>query len=166
MAMFRRRKSLVCDAPAPEEQADSQPEVGFYSDESIARAVLTPAISTMIADGEVSEFETTQIANLCAFSPIYLPLGGERVHNMIHEIINEIGSKGHPETIKQAAGSLSPALRETALCFALRVALADGHINENEKNSLVQTGHFMEIGQDVFERILSVVAMMQRPAAA
>lgn len=182
MAMFRRRQSLVYASPTPERQASPQPErraspqperpaspqpdFGFHTDEAVARAVLTPAVSTMVADGDVSEFETTQIANLCAFSPIYLPLGGERVQRMIGEIINEIGSKGHPETIKQAASRLSPPLRETALCFAMRVALADGHINENEKNSLSQTGYYMDIKEEVFERILSVVAMMQRPAAA
>lgn len=120
----------------------------------------------MIADGDVNEFEQAQIANLCAFSPIFLPLGGERLQLMIREIIADIGVQGHPEAIRKAASSLSPALRETAISFAMRVALADGHINDNEKASLAQTGHYMEISPEVFQRIFGVVAMMQRPVTA
>ena len=169
MAMFGKKVAAVSApaSPAPQVAVQAEPQFtsGSAPSEAIARCVLIPAVSTMIADGDVSEFELAQISNLCMFSPIYLPLGGEKVQMMVKDIIDEIATHGHPETIKRAAGMLSPELRETALCYAMRVALADGYIDEGEKNSLRQTGYFMEIEPAVFDKIFSVVAMMQRPAA-
>ena len=166
MAMFGKKTSTVSAPVGAAPQADVQLSAAPVSDQAIARSVLIPAVSTMIADGDVSEFELAQISNLCVFSPIYLPLGGEKVQMLVKDIIDEISTHGHPETIKRAAEMLSPALRETALCFAMRVALADGHVDDGEKNSLSQTGYFMGIEPAVFDNILSVVAMMQRPATA
>ena len=166
MAMFGKKTSAVSAPAGAAPQADVQFSAAPVPEQAIARSVLIPAVSTMIADGDVSEFELAQISNLCMFSPIYLPLGGEKVQMLVKDIIDEISTDGHPETIKRAAEMLSPALRETALCFAMRVALADGHVDEGEKNSLSQTGYFMGIEPAVFDNILSVVAMMQRPATA
>ncbi len=166
MAMFGEAQSTDNAPQTSVRHMDSQIAASTGSDVSIAQSVLTPAVSTMIADGSVSEFELVQISNLCAFSPIFLPLGADRIHAMVKVIIDEIGSNGHAETIQRAAGALSPKLRETALCFAMRIALADGHVDEKEMNSLAQTGHFMEIEPSAFDKILSVVVMMQRPATA
>ena len=162
MAMFGKRKSATKTAP--------QANTGFGSPaantSSIARAVLVPAVSTMISDGDISDFELAQLSNLCSFSPIFMPMESDHLHHMIKDIISEIARNGHPEAIKNAATMLTPALCETALCFAVRVALADGFIDENEKNSLSQTGYFMNIAENDFARIVDVVAMMQRPIAA
>jgi tellurite resistance protein len=57
-------------------------------------------------------------------------------------------------------------LRETALCFAMRIALADGKIEEGEKASLAQTAAHMEIPLERFQQIFDVVAIMQRPPSA
>ncbi len=133
---------------------------------TVARSVLTPAISTMIADGDISGFESTQIANLCAFSPIYGEISRGDLDGMIEEVVEEIVNLGHPETIRQAGAALSPALRETALCFAMRVAMADGSINDRERETLVQTAEHLAIDPAIFDQILDVVTMMQRPAAA
>ena len=133
---------------------------------NVARSVLTPAISTMIADGDISGFESTQIANLCAFSPIYGDVSRSDLDGMIEEVLEDIVNQGHPETIRRAGAALSPALRETALCFAMRIAMADGSINEDERETLVQTAEQLAIDPAIFDQILDVVTMMQRPAAA
>ena len=132
-------------------------------DDPIARAVLTPAISTMVGDGEVSEAEIAQINNLIAFSPIFFEHGPATVTAYIQHTIDTIAKKGHDETIKEAAAQLSQPLRETAMCFAIRMALADGKIEEGEKNSLMQTGHYMEISGETFKMMFEVLVMLQRP---
>ena len=132
-------------------------------DDPVARAVLTPAISTMVGDGDVNEAEIAQINNLIAFSPIFFEHGPATVSAYIQHTIEQIAKNGHEATIKDAASKLSQPLRETAMCFAIRMALADGVIEEGEKNSLAQTGHFMEIPPETFGKMLEVLAMLQRP---
>ena len=132
-------------------------------DDPVARAVLTPAVSTMVGDGEVNEAELAQINNLIAFSPIFFEHGPATVSAYIQHTIDQIAKKGHEATIRDAASQLSQPLRETAMCFAIRMALADGKVEEGEKNSLAQTGHFMEIPPETFQKMLEVLAMLQRP---
>ena len=171
MAMFGKRQSETAQPapvqPAPALQYDmSQFAATPQSTNQIARAVLTPAVSTMISDGDINDWELAQLSNVCSFSPVFFEVDGDTMQGMVRAIIDEIRLQGHPETIKRAASSLSPKLRETALCFALRIALADGRIDEGEKNSISQTGYFMDIEPAVFDQILAVVAMMQRPPTA
>lgn len=133
---------------------------------SIAQAILTPAIATMISDGEINKDEASQIANLCAFSPIYEKVDHGLLDSMIEHGINEVIVHGGEMAVRRACGSLSPAMRETALCFAIRIAMADGTINDKERHSLVETAVLLDIHSEIFEQILEVVAMMQRPAMA
>ncbi|MEO1292281.1 MAG: tellurite resistance TerB family protein [Pseudomonadota bacterium] len=133
---------------------------------NVARAVLTPAVSTMISDGDVNEAEKLQLINVCSFSPIFFELDGPSFSKMIGSIIDEISANGHEAAIQKAAQGLSPKLRETAMCFALRIALADGVIEDGEKASLSQTGQHMGISPEMFGVMLEVIAMMQRPPTA
>ncbi|MEM9724455.1 MAG: tellurite resistance TerB family protein [Pseudomonadota bacterium] len=132
-------------------------------DDPVARAVLTPAISTMVGDGEINDAETAQINNLIAFSPIFQEHGPAAISAFIQTILAAIQKNGHEATIKEAAGELTMPLRETAMCFALRMALADGKIEDGEKASLSQTGHYMEIPPETFGKMLEILAMLQRP---
>lgn len=132
-------------------------------DDPVARAVLTPAVSTMVGDGEVNPAEHAQINNLIAFSPIFFEHGPATVTAYIQHILEQISKNGHEATIKAAAAELNQPLRETAMCFAIRMALADGVIEDGEKASLSQTGHFMEIPPETFGKMFEVLAMLQRP---
>ena len=85
---------------------------------------------------------------------------------LINVIQDEITAKGHSETISRAAKVLSPALRETALCFAARIAFADGRLNQGEVNSLLQTSHFMQIPDERTIEIVEVIRILQNPASA
>lgn len=134
--------------------------------EAVARAVLVPSVSTMVSDGDVSDAELAQLSNACAFSPIFCKFSQEEMHAMIRSIISEISASGHPATIKKAAQALTPPLRETALCFAMRIALADGRVDDGEKNALSATGQLMQIPTEKFGQIFQFVVMMQRPAVA
>ena len=135
-------------------------------DETIARSVLTPSVSTAIGDGELNEAELAQLGNVVAFSPVFFEYDGKGLAELIKSIIEEIQANGHDATIGKAIAALSPALRETALCFAMRIALADGKIEDGEKASLAQTAAHMEIPLERFQQIFDVVAIMQRPPGA
>jgi len=125
MGLFSRKKST--DAPK--------------RDDAIARSVITPAVSVMVADGNVDASELAQLSNLCGFSPIFMHYDSKALTEMVKSIIDTIQAKGHQGALSEAAAHLSPPLRETALTFAMRP-------------------------QEMFSKILEVVAIMQRPAQA
>lgn len=133
------------------------------ADDPVARAVLTPAVSTMIGDGDVNDAEMAQLSNLIAFSPIFGDHGPAAVSGFVNYIIETIRQNGHDETIKAAAAELPEALRETALCFAMRIALADGKIEDGEKASLAQTGGHLGVTPERFGQIFGVIAALQHP---
>lgn len=131
-------------------------------DDPLARAVLTPAVSTMVGDGEVNEAENAQLNNLLSFSPIFRDHGPAAISAMVQYILESIQKIGHEATIQQAAQELSPEMRRTALCFAMRIALADGRIEDGERASLSQTGHHLGIPPEEFGQIFEVMLMLQR----
>ncbi|WP_420587199.1 tellurite resistance TerB family protein [Ruegeria sp.] len=130
------------------------------------RVVLAPAVLTMAADGRIDEAEVVQLTNMLAFSPIFLPLGGKATGDMIKAVLKDLQKSGPDKVITESAQTLSPALRETAFCFAMRVAMADGVLEESEKNVLSGTASRMQLSQESFDSIIQVVTMMQRSAAA
>jgi len=140
--------------------------VGSSPDTTIPRAVLAPAVLTMAADGSIDDSEILQLSNLCMFSPIYEPVGSKGVGDLVKDILQDLGKRGAESVIRDAADTLSPALRETAFCFAMRVAMADGVLDEGEKDALAGTASLMQLDQDAFGKIVDVVGMMQRPATA
>lgn len=143
-----------------------RPDDGSSPDTTIARAVLAPAVLTMAADGHIDETEIAQLTNLCMFSPIYEPVGPKVAGDLIKDILQDLGQRGAEPVIKEAAEALSPALCETAFCFAMRVAMADGVLDEGERDALSGTAALMQLDQDAFAKIVEVIAMMQRPATA
>ncbi|MEM9144718.1 MAG: tellurite resistance TerB family protein [Pseudomonadota bacterium] len=134
------------------------------TDPEIARAVLVPAICTMVADGEVEDEELAQLDNVCAFSPIFAGFEADQMTAMVQGVIAAVRADGRAAVLEEAAGVLPPALRETAFCYAARIALADGQIEPAEKAALLKTGQLMRLETATFQKILDVVTMMQRPA--
>ena len=136
---------------------------GSKPSNSVAKDVLTPAILTMVADGSISDVEKTQLANMVAFSPIFAQLSGEQLVGVIDEVMKDLKN----DTAGALTGSverLKPELRETALCFAIRIALADGHVDDGEREALIATAATMQIAPDTFGAIFEVMAMLQRRA--
>ena len=129
---------------------------------ALAKAVATPAVSTMIADDELSAPELRQFGNLCAFSPIFAGFDEAARSRIVSEIIVDLKRHGAAKAIKAAAEALSPALRETAFCFAARIALADGRLAGEEKTAIEQIAALMAVDDGVVEKILAVIAMLQR----
>lgn len=132
------------------------------SHETTARAVITPAVFVMAVDGSVDNSEVAQLANSCSFSPIFAPIPGERTIQMINEIFQDIGKRTPNVVIREAIAQMSPSLRETSLAIAMRVALADGRLDESEQKTLVMLSQDMGISQNATEIMFHVVGILQR----
>ncbi|CUH83357.1 tellurite resistance TerB family protein [Thalassovita mediterranea] len=127
-----------------------------------ARATLAPAVLTMAADGRIAEAEQAMLQNLCAFSPIYARLPEGSVEALIDSLLEELKTKGAEAVIDHAAAELEMPLRETAVCFAMRVAMVDGHLAHREKQALAEIAERFVLPDDTFAQIVDVVGMLQR----
>ncbi len=134
--------------------------------EAIARAILAPSIMTIISDGSVDSAELAQLGNLCAFSPIFQPLGDARIVALIEAVTADMQARGANAVMAEAVPRLTPALRETAMIFAMRMAMADRPLADVEKQLLMTLSRHMQIPDQVTDTIFSVVVMLQRPATA
>ncbi len=135
-------------------------------DTKIARAILIPSIGVMASDGRMDERELLQLNNVVSFSPIFSPLDGKTVTGLCSEILTSFKNRGARAVYAEAKAGLSPALRETAMCFALRIASADGRLDESEREALSYLAVEFEIPMETFEAMAMVLGMMQRPASA
>lgn len=66
----------------------------------------------------------------------------------------------------RAVAALSPKLRETAICFAIRTALVDGVLEDGEKKMLITMGEALGLSDKTFFKIFDVMVMMQRAPGA
>jgi uncharacterized tellurite resistance protein B-like protein len=130
-----------------------------------ARAMLAMPLMVAASDGRIDEMELIQLTNMCAFNPIFLELGGKRTQELMAENLQVLRSKGAEHLFASVLATLPPRLRETALCFAIRTALADGNLADAEFEMLKVMAMRMEIPAETFGKIFEVMAMMQRAKA-
>lgn len=135
-------------------------------DAQIARSILTLPLLVSAADGKIDDVELLQISNMVAFSPVFHKIGADLARKLALEIMSELRAKGATEVFIQARDAMAMPQRETALCFAIRTALADGHLDKSEHEMLVKMGESLGIPPEKFVQIFEVMVMMQRPAAA
>jgi uncharacterized tellurite resistance protein B-like protein len=131
-------------------------------DEALPRAVMTPAVSAIMADGDMQAEEVSQLSNLCSFSPVFAHIHPERLAEMVRELIAETMEKGGDTTLREAAASLSPRMSETAFCFVARIVMADGTITDEEEEALQKIAEILEVPAGTVAQIVDVVKMMQR----
>ena len=129
-----------------------------------AKAVMAMPLMVAAADGQLDESELIQITNMCAFSPIFHAVGAEAGRKIAVECLETIKTRGAEALFTDVQGMLTPKMAETALCFAVRTALADGVLEESEKVMLMAMGQRLNIPEETFLKIFDVMVMMQRRA--
>lgn len=132
--------------------------------ETVARGLLTMPLLTAAADGSIDKSELDEVIRLCSQSPIFLSIGGAKTSQLAEEIVKDLQARGANAVFEDGAAALSPALRETALCFSVRVAIADGVVDKSEKDTLAAMGERMGIPIETFMKIFEVLMMLHRSA--
>ncbi|MFV2052347.1 tellurite resistance TerB family protein [Aliiroseovarius sp. YM-037] len=132
------------------------------ANDTLAKAVLVPSVMTMISDGSVDDSELAQLANLCSFSPIFARQSPDTVLAMIKDVLGELQSSDIQAMIDRTKGQLTMPMRETAVLFAMRIAIADGRVDEGERKALLVLGQQFEIPESTFFVMFDVISMLQR----
>lgn len=132
----------------------------------IQTAVMVPVVAAMLADGEIDDKEVGQIRSICAWSPIYARNSQDRDTEIILSAIKRVQADGAEVVCRQAADLLSPALRETAFVFAVRMVFADDHVGRSEELLIERLAGWLLLDSARARSFVETVSVMQHTAAA
>lgn len=132
----------------------------------LSTAVMVPVVAGMLADGLIDDDEVRQIRSICAWSPIYIRNTVEQDTEIINRAIRMVEREGAEGMCRQAADLLSPALRETAFVFAVRLVFADGHVGSSEEKLVEQLAGWLSLDAARARSFVETVSVMQHSADA
>lgn len=124
-------------------------------------AVMVPIMAAMTADGEIDDNEVNQVRSICAWSPIYARNSRDEDTQIILRALRLVQDHGAEEMCARACDVLSPALRETAFCFAARMVFADEHVGRKEREMLEAMVSSLSLDERRAQQIVEVVSIMQ-----
>ncbi|MEM6354568.1 MAG: tellurite resistance TerB family protein [Pseudomonadota bacterium] len=131
-------------------------------DTELQRSVLTPAVLTMVVDGSIDPREAQLMISMVMTSPIFEGSNQEALEALTREIFEEVKRLGTADVIRRTTHALSPGLRETALCFAVRIAMADGVLADEELGALEEMCQMMGVDREVMLSFFQTIAALQR----
>ena len=134
------------------------------TDDDLARArgLIAPAILVMAADGRVETSEERQLANAVAFNGAFLRIGPEASIDVVHDVAARAAEPDGADALLALTEALPQRLRETAICIALRISIADGRFEDAEHSALV--GYAMRLGVTPgdYNRMADVLSILHR----
>jgi hypothetical protein len=113
-------------------------------------------------DGHIADEEVNTLITTLARMKMYQNMTGQKFRAMMDRLLGILKRNGADGLLDKAAPSVPPELRETAFACACDIVLADGVVEENEKefvNTLVQK---LEIGGDRASTIVDVMVVKNR----
>jgi hypothetical protein len=131
----------------------------------VARATLSLPLLIAAGEGRPAGAELTRVSNICAYSPVFQAIGPARTHEIALDLLDQLEEKGAEALLARARRALPPKLRETALCLAIRTALAEGTLSDADYATIKAMAQEMEIPSDTVARMFEVMVMLQRAAA-
>jgi uncharacterized tellurite resistance protein B-like protein len=117
------------------------------------RAVMTIVTAAILADGEVSDDEVRRLRGMCALSPIFSHNSGDQDTEVIKFAVSVNGQSGE-RALGMAAASLSQTLRQTAFAFSCDMLLADGVVNEGEKQFIAGLAKTLGIDEATADAVI------------
>ncbi|HEX8301477.1 tellurite resistance TerB family protein [Sphingomonas sp.] len=124
-------------------------------------AVMIPMVAAMTSDGDIDDDEIRQIRSICVWSPIYAHNSMDQDTDIILRAIRMIKDLGAEAMCVRAGELLSPALRETAFCFAVRLAFADGFVGTKEQDFVERLMGWLAVDPARAQHVVEVITMMQ-----
>jgi len=132
----------------------------------LSTAVMLPIVGAMLADGIVEEEELFQIDAVCAFSPIFERNTSYENELLILRATKLVEDHGLATMCERAAALLSPALRETAFAYAVKVIFSDGRYGEVEQAVIRDIRKALDVSEARAAMVIDVISVMRRGADA
>ncbi len=132
----------------------------------VSTAVMVPMIAAMLADGDIADEEIRQIRSICVWSPIYAHNTGDQDTEIINRAYRLVKDVGAEAMCTKARETLSPALRETAFIFAVRLVFSDEHLGSAERTFIERLVGWLGVTEERSRMLVEAVSIMQHTARA
>ncbi|MFN3858797.1 MAG: tellurite resistance TerB family protein [Caulobacter sp.] len=142
--------------------------LGRGADETLdtSTAVMVPMVAAMLADGDIADEELRQIRSICVWSPLYASNSSERDTEIIRRAMRLVQDLGADVICERVRATLSPALRETAFIFAVRLVFSDAHLGAAEQALIEKLVTWLGLAEDRARLLIEAVSIMQHTADA
>ncbi len=152
MGLFSKLRSGQSKAPS----APAQTNANAHNIQ-IARAVLAAPILTCYADGEVAWEETQTLVERSLLVPEVQAIGFDAALELVKQVTLDLHQRGGATVLAEAVSVLPMVLREMSLAISMQVAASDGHIDENEVNTLSGIAQRMGISVEKFRELTQLM---------
>lgn len=126
------------------------------------RAMLTMPLLAVAADAQIDRDTMSRVLRLCGENPVLLRLGHPVAAQLGKAIMEDMAARGPRVLFLEAVEDLPAPLRETALCFALRVSLDAGRLDPETRAALVMMAEGLGISPARFAVIEDVLQALDR----
>jgi len=125
-------------------------------------AFLAIALATSAADGNIDESEAKGIFAYLLQMKMFDGYSEKQVQNMFKKLVTVLQNEGIGGLVAIAKSSLPQELHETAFLCAVDVALADGVVEDSEKELLEELQQILGVSDEVGAKIFEVMQIKNR----
>ncbi len=125
-------------------------------------AFLSIALATSAVDGSIDESESKHIFAYLLQMRMYEGYNNKQMSDLFEKLVAVLKNEGVGGLVTIAKSSLPSELRETAFTCAVDIALADGVIEDSEKELLEELQQVLDVSDDLGAKILEIMMIKNR----
>lgn len=114
-------------------------------------------VAASACDGHSSDEEVRGVMKILGRMNLYSRLSDQNFGNMMDRVLGVLKKGGPEKLIQKAVPAVPPELRETAFVNACDVVLADGVVEDDEKEFIDQMMRQLEIDESRAKTIIKVM---------
>jgi tellurite resistance protein len=119
-------------------------------------------LSTAAHDGHMSDEELGSLFTTLMRMKLYQQVPEQRFKQMIDRLVGVLKRSGPEELMRKSIAVVPPELRETAFANATDIVLADGNVEQSEKELLNNLMIALELDSTRAQTIVRVMAMKNK----
>jgi len=120
------------------------------------------SVAAVAADGIIEQEEAQQVIANLAEKRLFRGYDLNNILSVLQKMANHIQKRGPQPVLEAAAKALSPELRQTAFVLAADLVLADGVVEEKEKQFLEEFQKTLQIDAELAVKTVEVMVVKNR----
>ena len=133
--------------------SNSFSEKAFGPQEGVAGVLL----GASACDGHIADEEVQSLMTILGRMNLYSRLSGQNFGNMMDRLMGTLKKGGPERLLEKALPAVPPELRETVFVNACDIVLADGVVDDDEKEFIDKLMSQLEIDDDRAKTIVKVM---------
>ncbi|VTR97545.1 tellurite resistance TerB family protein [Tuwongella immobilis] len=137
---------------------------GHSANKSLTKAESFAGIllCAVASDGHISDEEASGLVTIIARMKLFENWSGDKFNNMMNRLIGMLKREGLDKFLAKATETLPDELRDTAFANACDLVLADGVVEDEEKDFLDKLQKSLDINGDTALDIVQVMIIKNR----